>query len=384
MDKGNLSKIIRLRHELHRHPELSLSETGTAERIKRFLKDNTALAIEERDGWFCAVKKGTDPKSAAVAFRADMDALPIDETGSKLPYASAVPGVSHKCGHDGHSAALCALALELDRVPAERTVYLIFQGAEEIGEGAKKAALLIKEKGIREIYAFHNLSGYPVGKILYRTGLTQPSSEGVTIRFYGRQSHASAPEDGRNPSLVIARTVLRIQEFLAVPRGKMVLCTVVGMNAGNGDFGISAGEGSLMLTLRAEEEQDLKKMEKEILSFAGEEAEKEGIRTASSVTDYFPETRNSEEGLEKVLRAAGRLHLPAEEMASLWRASEDFGYYLKECSGAMFYIGNGEDWPALHTEGYDFNDRILETAVALFLEIIKEQETVFCRTDREE
>ena len=88
-----------------------------------------------------------------------------------------------------------------------------------------------------------------------------------------------------------------------------------------------------------------------------------------TVTDYFPETRNSAHGIERVRRAARECGFPAMEMTDLWRASEDFGYYLKECSGAMFYIGNGENWPALHTKEYDFNDRFLETAARMFLQL---------------
>lgn len=140
--------------------------------------------------------------AGAVAFRADMDALPIEE-GIELSYASERPGVSHKCGHDGHCAALCGLALELEGRETDRPVYFIFQKAEEIGGGGELAAELIEEKGIREVYAFHNLSGYPEKAVVYRRGLTQPASEGMKILFFGRQSHASAPEEGINPSEVI-------------------------------------------------------------------------------------------------------------------------------------------------------------------------------------
>ncbi len=383
MTQGDLKKIREFRHELHRHPELSFKEAGTSKRLRQFLRDNTTLAVHQRDGWFYAVKEGASPDAGSIAFRADMDALPIDEQGMDLPYASENPGVSHKCGHDGHCAALCALALELESMRPDPAVYLIFQPAEEIGGGAKKAAALIREKNIREVYAFHNLSGCPEGTVLYRRGLTQPASEGLTICFHGAPSHASAPEDGRNPSAVIAETVLYIRqrlEILTAAAGEtsgpapseesMLLCTVVGMECGTGDFGISAGEGKLMLTLRAGKERAMKLLEQEILTFAGERAAAAGIRISHSISDYFPETRNSASGIEKVLEAARSLHLPAREMDHLWRASEDFGYYLKECDGAMFYIGNGESWPALHTKEYDFNDNILSAAAGMFRALI--------------
>ena len=83
-------------------------------------------------------------------------------------------------------AALCGLALELDRQQTDQTLYLIFQPAEEIGAGAVRCKELIREKQIGEIYAFHNLSGYPENSLVYRRGLTQPASEGLTICFQGK------------------------------------------------------------------------------------------------------------------------------------------------------------------------------------------------------
>lgn len=385
MQSENLQKIVELRHFLHRNAELSLHEAETGRILRDFLRRNTSLEIVERDGWFYAVKQGgkaaegmsshlnsempaikPEMSSDAIAFRADMDALPIEER-IDLPYASEHPGVSHKCGHDGHCAALCGLALELENRQTDRPVYFIFQKAEEIGAGGAPAAELIGEKGIREIYAFHNLSGYPEKSLVYRRGLTQPASEGMKILFFGRQSHASAPEDGRNPAQVIAETVLHIGELLSKEHRGMVLCTITGIEAGSGDFGISAGEGSISVTLRASEEAELLEMEEEIRAFAQARAASQGIRTEFRISDRFPETRNSDAGIDRVLAAAKQLGVPCVPMEEMWRASEDFGHYLKKCGGAMFYIGNGEGWPALHTVEYDFNDRVLETAVDLYV-----------------
>jgi len=156
----------------------------------------------------------------------------------------------------------------------------------------------------------------------------------------------------------------------------MCLCTITGIRLGSGDFGISPGEGEICMTLRAEAEEDLREMEKAVLDFSGETASSCGLELSHSIHDYFPETRNHDACLDRVLDAAQRLcrikKKPAIPMRELWRASEDFGYYLKECPGAMFYIGNGVDYPGLHTTGYDFNDRILETAADLFLELVNE------------
>ena len=365
MNPEDLQAIIRLRHTLHRHPELSLKEHDTMARLQDFIRQRTALTVAERDGWFYAVKQGRDPALPPIAFRADMDALPMDE-GIDLPYGSVCGGVAHKCGHDGHSAALCGLALALERLAPERTVYLIFQGAEEIGRGAERCASLLGEKSIGEIYAFHNLGGYPEGTVIYRRGLSQPASEGLTIALQGRRSHASAPESGVNPAEAVARLTLFSQELMKQPREGMALCTVTGVLVGTGDFGISAGEGEIRMTLRAEREAEMKDMERELLDLAANLAWEYGLTLTHGISDYFPETRNHDACLDRVVRAAGELGIPCREMDELWRASEDFGTYTKACPGAIFYIGSGENYPPLHTREYDFNDRLLPVAVDLF------------------
>lgn len=402
MNLSHLEKIISLRRTLHQHPELSMQEKETMKILQTFLRENTSLEIHIRDGWFYALKKSSDfPPSTVgnagpIAFRADMDALPIPES-IKLPYESQNEGISHKCGHDGHCAILCGLALELDSRNTDRDVYLIFQPGEEIGAGAKRCAELIREKGITEIYAMHNLGGYPEGSLVYRRGLTQPASEGLRICLTGKTSHASAPEKGNNPAGAVASIVqyaLRAADSaensahgISEPSSQtpehdfmtafksgaqdspMRLCTITGIRLGDGDFGISPGEGEICMTLRAEAEEEMLAMEQSIISFASQVSAGAGLQMTYSIHDYFPETCNHDDCLDRVLYAAQENKIPAMSMRELWRASEDFGHYLKICPGAMFYIGNGEDYPPLHTAEYDFNDRIIETSVNMFMRI---------------
>ena len=234
---------------------------------------------------------------------------------------------------------------------------------------------MIREEGIKRIFAYHNLGGYPEGSVVYRRGLTQPASEGVRICFEGKASHASAPEEGMNPSGVIARVILRAEELARDQSDGMLLCTITGVSVGTGDFGISPGDGEISMTLRAEKEDRMKNLERQIISYAEEEAKSFGLRISHSIHDYFPETRNDERCLETVIRAASDLGMNVIPMEDMWRASEDFGWYLKECPGAIIYIGSGEDYPPLHTVGYDFNDRILENAVDLFTALAENYET---------
>lgn len=367
MQKENLAKIIGLRHELHMYPELSMKEKETSRRIRDFLAQNTKLLVFDRGSWFYAVKEGRG-SGRKIAFRADMDALPIAE-GDALSYHSRNAGVSHKCGHDGHCAALCGLALELDGAETDADIYFIFQPGEETGSGARLCKELIRQEGISQIYAFHNLGGYPEGSIVYRPGLTQPASEGLRIILEGRTSHASAPEEGRNPSGAVARIILKAMEYAKNQSDGMLLCTVTGIRMGTGDFGISPGTAELSMTLRAEKEANMNLLEEKIVAFAREECESQGIRMSFSIHDYFPETRNDSRCLQTAIGAASGLGMRLIPMQNLWRASEDFGWYLKECPGAILYIGNGKEYPPLHTAEYDFNDNILENAVELFAAI---------------
>lgn len=383
MDRENLEKIKRLRHELHAHPELSMEERETKKRLMEFLRENTKLFIEDRGHYFYAYANGKNEKLEPIAFRADMDALPMEEKAG-LPYGSKNPGVCHKCGHDGHCAALCGLALEADRLGTDRPVYFIFQHGEEIGGGGEECAGLIREKGIRWVFAFHNMSGYPEGQVLVKSGVTQCTSKGLTIYMEGTPAHASQPEDGKNPAAALAKLALAIEAMAGAQRGEenagqgenssfggFVLATIVELSAGGRNFGIAASKGSVSVTLRADYERDLNRLEERIRETAQRLAKQYGLALSFEEQDFFPETVNDPEAVSLVRRAAASLKIPVRELSQPFRASEDFGYYLKQCPGAIFYIGNGEDHPQLHTAEYDFNDGILERATDLFFALLR-------------
>ena len=162
MNPENKDKIISLRHLLHANPELSMQETNTRHFLINFLKKFTRLEIREYGHWFCALYHAPDPGAPMIAFRADMDALPIPE-GDTVPkdHASLHPGVSHKCGHDGHCAALAGFALEVWQRRPSVNVCFLFQHAEETGQGGRECAESLADAGCAAVYAVHNLSGYP-------------------------------------------------------------------------------------------------------------------------------------------------------------------------------------------------------------------------------
>lgn len=360
MDKELLTKIIELRHRLHRHPEISMREIETCKRIMEFLMRETSLEIYDKGLWGYAYYDSGKNGAETIAFRADMDALPIDEK-SGLPYCSVSKGVSHMCGHDGHSATLAALCCMVDRCGADKNIYFIFQHAEETGDGAKECAQLITDRDISEIYAFHNWSGYPEGSVILGEGVVQCASKGVTFDFVGKTSHASRPEDGRNPAEALSQMVLKASKMKGV--------TTVGLNIGGKNFGISPGEGAVSFTLRAPYEKDIESSQKKLSDFAKELAAAGGFDLSTEESDVFPETINDAELSKKVRKAAEKCGLEVKDLDEPLRSSEDFGYFQKRCPGVMMYIGNGIDYPQIHTNKYDFNDAIIETTAELLYEL---------------
>ncbi|MEI4770270.1 amidohydrolase [Psychrobacillus sp. FJAT-51614] len=365
MEKKNLELAIQLRHELHQHPELSNHEVWTKQHLMNFLKTYTKLEIVDNGQWFYAIYRASEDKKN-IAFRADFDALPMHEV-IDIPHASQFPGVAHKCGHDGHSASLAAFALEIDQKGADKNVFFLFQHAEETGDGAVQCASFIKENNIEEIFAYHNMSGMAYNSVNVIDGTAHCASKGMTIHMEGSPAHASQPEDGVNPSFAIAKIIDAIPEFISPENNEgIVLCTVVQVNIGERAFGMSASKGDLLLTIRALYEEELEKLQKNLEDLAKAQAEEFGIKVSFSYNDTFPETVNDKESSDKIRKVCEDKGLQLVEMKKAFRASEDFGHYLKLTKGAICYIGNGEDYPHIHTSKYDFRDDIIETAVELF------------------
>lgn len=371
--KETLEAATILRHELHAHPELSMHEEWTKQHLMEFLRTHTDLELVDQGRWFYATyREGAEYPN--IAFRADMDALPVGEGVTFRPYASLCSGVSHKCGHDGHSAALVAFALELSarRGTLKRNVFLLFQHAEETGQGAKECLGFLEENNISEIYAWHNLPGLAFHTVAAPSGSAQCASMGMILHFQGKKAHASYPETGRTPAFAIAHIISALPELTRLDKYRaLVLITVIQINVGERAFGVSAGEGELLLTLRAEIEEELESLRNELEQMACREAKRYGLVCTVSYEDRFPETRNTPYCAEKALRAAKRAGIATKDLVEHFRASEDFGYFTQRVPGAMLYVGDG-DWPALHTPEFDFRDELIGDIVAVNLALLDE------------
>jgi amidohydrolase len=371
MEQKHLDLCVTLRHELHQHPELACRETWTKGHLIAFLRRYSSLEIVDRGNWFYArYLAGTDRPN--LAFRADFDALPMDET-IDLPYGSQFPGVAHKCGHDGHSASLAGFALEVDKHGADKNVYFVFQHAEETVQGGMECAPLMDEAGIDEVFAYHNTPGLPVHSIAVIDGTASCGSTGMIIHFTGVPAHASQPEDGRNPCFAIAEIIGGIPALTDPARYRgLVLCTIIGINAGKEAFGMSASDGRLMLTIRGQFDEELEDLKRNIEDKAREQAVRYGLEYEISLRDSVPAMVNHKESAGRIRRAAKRLGLTVLEGDRPTRGSEDFAWYTKRTRGAIFGLGAGEDRSPIHTVQFDFNDAIIPTAVDLYRALLED------------
>ena len=372
LTEQELALVTALRHALHAHPELSGHEQWTKATLMAFLRKHTSLAVVDRGSWFYAVKKA-DGHLPAIAFRADMDALPMEE-GISLPWGSTIPGVAHKCGHDGHSAALCAFALLLDRLGIPQDTCLIFQPAEETGAGGAACAAFLQEAGISRCYGLHNWSGFPEGQVLTKPGLAMYASLGLTVSYRGIPAHASFPEDGKNPTMALCALAEAV-EALAGPsvndRPDGRLATIVGLSSGGANFGLAASEGRLCCTLRAGSDAALSSLKQAILKRAEALAATHGLTMESTVSDAFPAVVNDATLADAVEQAACEAGLSFAPLPAPFRTSEDFGHYTATVPSVMVFIGNGKNYPPIHTAEYDFVDTNLPRIASLFYAMAK-------------
>lgn len=356
MKESTLPLITALRAQLHACPEISGQEVRTKAVLKEFLRCHTTLEVVDCGGGFYAAHREPGSAKPAIALRADYDALALPEGGA-----------AHLCGHDGHAAALCGVALELEGQTVGRTVFLLFQPAEETGAGAPACCDLFRQEHVDEIYGAHNLPGVPLGQVTTRPGTFACASCGVTLWFHGAATHAAYPENGNSPAGAVGRLLCDLPR-LAAPEDYTgtVLCTVIGVQMGEKAFGAAAADAEIWLTLRAERTRDLQALKAAVLHRAEELAQADRLGFDWDEQDVFPATENNEICAEKILRLCGGTLLPVP-----MRWSEDFGNYLLHCAGAFFGIGAGENCPALHTSGYQYPDALLEPAVKAFCQLIE-------------
>ncbi|MCK9219756.1 MAG: amidohydrolase [Bacteroidales bacterium] len=372
-----LPQLISLRKEFHHNPEFSGKEFKTAGLIHKFcLQFKPTRVIEKLGKTGLAVIFDSGHPGKTVLFRADMDALPIEED-IEVPYTSSIKSLSHKCGHDGHMAMICGLAFLLHQHPIHKgKVVLLFQPAEEVGKGALQ---ILKDPKFKEIepdyvFALHNLPGFPRNSICVREGVFALASEGVLVRLKGNAAHAAYPDQGISPLPAVMELIEKVRHLPDHKRcfQKFVQLSVTYAKIGQFGFGTIPGTADLALTLRAELANDLEQLHTKLVSLVAKTATQNYLEESFKRYEPFAPTGNDQESVQVIRNVALRHLFPLIELKEPLRWSEDFGQFTARYKGAIFGLGAGENHSDLHTCYYDFPDEILETGIKMFFGITQD------------
>ena len=368
--------IIDWRRDFHQFPELSFQEHRTGDVIADELR---SMGLEPKvkvgkTGVTADLKFGNGPM---IGLRADMDALPIQET-SGLPFSSQNDGVMHACGHDGHMAMLLGAAKALTQKDNQYngTVRFIFQPAEE-GEGG--ARYMIEDgclEGIDEIYGIHVWNYQPVGEVGVKDGPVLAAADMFDIKIKGIGGHGAAPQ-GTVDSVVVASYLVQALQTIESRNTNPLESTVISIGKINGgnNFNIIADEVSLSGTARAysEENRNLIKTRMEEIIKGVEKTYNANI--TFDYKDGYPPTINHVGPTQKVLKAAEKVVGDKAGMPYLSMGGEDFAYYLKEKPGCFFFVGSAPNEQELfetphHCSHFTMDERALLVGPSIYLNLL--------------
>ena len=368
-------RVVTIRRELHRHPEPSWEERGTARRIEGWLDE---LGVSHRrvcDTGVVAELPG-QADGPRIALRSDMDALPIlEETG--LPFASENLGAMHACGHDGHAAMLLGAAELMADDPPPSPVRLIFQPAEEVGTGAKALVEAGVLEGVAAIFGGHLDIHYPAGTIFVTPGTVAASTDLLRIRLSGGGGHAARPHEAVDAVVASSHVVLALQHIVSrgIDPSEAAVVTIGRLHAGEVANAI-AGTAVLEGTIRAFKPDIREHLLAEAERIARATAALHGAMAEVEIENGTPPVVNAE-GVTNMARDAALRIAGPERVAPLpsaTMAGEDFSYYQDRVPGCYVRFGarprTGEAHPN-HSSRFDFDEEALAWGTAWFAEVAR-------------
>ncbi len=373
-------EMVALRHQIHAHPELAFEEHITSDLVASRL---TEWGYEVHRGLGGTGVVGTLQRGQGtkrLGIRADMDALPIQET-TGLPYARQHPGKMHACGHDGHTAILLAAARCLaEEGRFDGTLHLIFQPAEEGLGGGRRMV----EEGLFElfpcdaVFALHNMPGMPVGQFGFRAGAFMPSSDTVIVTVQGKGGHGSAPHLAADPVVAAAHIIVALQTIVSrnVDPREMAVISVGAIHGGDAP-NVIPDKVEMRLTVRAFRPETREMLRQRITELVQAQAQTLGVQAQVDYHWRYPSLINDEASTAFARQVA--LDWLGEQgiMPSLepLTGSEDFSFMLQACPGCYLIVGNGQGEHhhtggcMVHNPGYDFNDAILPIAASYWVQL---------------
>lgn len=389
---AELPSLLEIRHDLHRHPELSFQERRTSLVVQRELK---ALGIRFKTGLgggtgvvaHLPASAGTTPGAAAaraVALRADMDALPIvEQTG--LHYASEHKGVMHACGHDGHTSILVGAARVLSKIDRPNPVTLIFQPAEEGGGGADKMCregVLSGEAGgglgapVSRIFGLHGWPNLDLGTVASRPGPLLAAVDDFIVKIRGVQSHGAYPHYGRDPILATAHIITALQSITSRNVGPLdsIVVTVGALNAGTAN-NIIPEEACFIGTVRTLKPETKSLARERFFGVVEQTAAALGCTASIEWHDGYPVTMNDRHATDEFFETA-RAAIDPSRVTLLDQPTmggEDFSFYGRHAKACFFLLGlkppGKDDVPTLHQPDFDFNDDAIPLGVEMMVRL---------------
>ena len=352
--------IITHRRNLHRIPELQWNLPQTAAYVREALKDMKCRVFSPVGDALCAYFDFGAAQT--IAFRADMDALPIAEV-SEADYISTCPGKMHACGHDGHMAIALELARRLDEKESlPNNVLLIFQPAEESPGGAKIICDtgLLEQHRVKAVFGLHLWPGLEKGAVFCREEELMASASELTVDIYGRSTHignASAGIDATAAAVELYRLVRQAEA--GFPPEVFRLMNFGQFHSGTVRNALSA-HAHLEGSLRAFQDDVLEALREKLFAAAKTVEEQFGCRVKITLGDSYPAVLNDGALLRRVQEIA-----PVQLLEKPSMTAEDFSWYQRFAGGLFFFLGLG-DVPALHSSNFDFDDSILEKGADFF------------------
>lgn len=363
-------RLIELRRELHRHPELRFTESETARRIVDRLPPGARIQTGVA-GTGVVVRIDGERPGAAVLLRADMDAYPVTDV-KQVPYASLNPGVTHACGHDVHATVVHGVSRRLlAQPPAAGSVTVLFQPAEEIPFGERSGAATVLESGVfagqrfDAVLGLHCWPGLPAGEIGVDPGIAMAAKDAFAVRLRGRSAHAATPARGRDAILGMSSLVSALHAAVSRQRDPHDLVAFnVGTVSGGNSQSMVADRADATGTLRTHDPAARERLKAVIARVAEHQAAAFDLGLNFTWANEMPPVIN-----DPSLVALAHAVLP--EVAAVVGLTEpplttdDFA--LLGAVGPLLYlklgVSGGPGGAPLHSGGFDVDERCLTVGV---------------------
>jgi amidohydrolase len=378
--------MVALRRDIHAHPELSFQEQRTSDLVAARLTE-WGIPVHRGlggTGVVGTIRKGSSTR--AVGLRADMDALPVQESNT-FAHASRHAGRMHACGHDGHTAMLLAAAQHLAKhANFDGTVHVIFQPAEEKGAGAREMIKdgLFEQFPMEAVFGMHNWPGAPVGKFAVSPGPVMASTNEFRIAIRGKGSHGAMPNLGVDPVPIACEIVQAFQTIISRNRKPIDpgVISVTMIHAGDAT-NVVPDACELQGTVRTFTIELLDLIERRMRQVAEHVCAAHEAACEFEFVRNYPPTVNSPAEAEfarKVMASiVGEDNVQAQEPTM---GAEDFAFMLQAKPGAYCFIANGDGTHRemghgggpcmLHNPSYDFNDDLIPLGATYWVRLAEE------------